>query len=130
MIHRRIVVLGGSGFVGRHVVSRLANLEREVVVPTRVQERGKALTMLPRVEIVQLDVRDAAAVETVARGADAVINLIGLLNETRRESFDEVHVKATETAIAACKSNGIRRLIHMSALNADPKGPSAYLRTK
>ena len=130
MKHNKIVVLGGSGFVGRHVVSALVSQEREVVVPTRVREHAKPLFLLPRVQIPEVDVRDAVALAAAIRGADAVINLVGILHGTRRASFTDIHVGVTAAAIEACRGNGISRLIQMSALNADPGGPSAYLRSK
>jgi len=99
--HRRIVVLGGSGFVGRHIVSQLVNRDREVVVTTRRLERAKQLAMLPRVEVAEMDVRDPAAVASVTRGADAVINLVGILNESRGMSFRDIHVGVTRAAIDA-----------------------------
>ena len=130
MKHNRIVVLGGSGFVGRHVVNALAAMGREVVVPTRAREHAKALFLLPGVQIPELNVRDSAALADVMREADAVINLVGILNETRGASFKDVHIGVTEAAIHACRTNGIRRLIHMSSLNAATDAPSAYLRSK
>jgi NADH dehydrogenase len=127
---RRIVVLGGSGFVGRHLVNELAAREREVIVATRARDNAKALFMLPRVDIREVDVRDPTALTAISRGADAIINLVGILSESRGASFEEIHVGVTDAAIRACRSNGIARLLQMSALNADPNGPSAYLRTK
>ena len=126
----RIVVLGGSGFVGRHLVNALVARERDVVVATRAREHAKSLFMLPRVEIVETNVRDATALARITRGADAVVNLVGVLNESRGATFDDIHVSVTDAAIRACRSNGVRRFLQMSSLNADPKGPSAYLRSK
>jgi NADH dehydrogenase len=128
--HRRIVVLGGSGFIGRHLVAALATREAEVVVVARARDHAKHLFLLPRVEIVEADARDATDVAVAARGADALINLVGILHPARGMSFDDVHVGVAEAAIRACRSNRIGRLLHMSALNADPGGPSAYLRSK
>lgn len=130
MKHRRIVVLGGSGFIGRHLVAALATREAEVVVVARARDHAKHLFLLPRVEIVEADARDATDVAVAARGADALINLVGILHPARGMSFDDVHVGVAEAAIRACRSNRIGRLLHMSALNADPGGPSAYLRSK
>ena len=130
MKHTRIAVLGGSGFVGRHVVNALVNQDREVIVPARAREHAKHLFLLPRVQIPEVNVRDAAALAAAIHGADAVINLIGVLRESPRASFTQMHVGVAEAAIEACRQNGIRRLIQMSALNADPGGPSAYLRSK
>ena len=130
MKRARIAVLGGTGFVGRHVVNALVNQDREVTVPSRAREHAKPLFLLPRVQVPEVDVRDAAALAAAIRGADAVINLIGVLHESPRASFTRMHVGVAEAAIEACRQNGIRRLIQMSALNADPGGPSAYLRSK
>ena len=124
MRYSRIAVLGGAGFVGRHVVNRLASDERDAIVPTRAREHAKSLFLLPRVQIVEAAVRDPAALSRAIRGADAVINLVGILHPARRASFDDIHVGVAEAAIEACRALGIRRLIHMSALNADPAGPS------
>jgi NADH dehydrogenase len=126
----RIVVLGGSGFVGRHLVNELAGRGREVVVATRAREHAKALFLLPRVEIVETDVRDTTALTRITRGADAIVNLVGILNQTRGASFNDLHVGVTDSAIRACRNSGVSRLLHMSSLNADPNGPSAYLRSK
>jgi len=128
--HRRIVVLGGSGFVGRHLVNALAVQGLEVVVATRAREHAKPLYMLPGVEVREVDVRDATALTTVARGADAMIHLVGILNESGGASFAQIHSGVVDAAIRACRTNGIRRLLHMSALNADLKAPSAYLKSK
>ena len=130
MKHTRIAVLGGSGFVGRHVVNALVNQDREVIVPARAREHAKHLFLLPRVQIPEVNVRDAAALAAAIHGADAVINLIGVLRESPRAGFTQMHVGVAEAAIEACRQNGIRRLIQMSALNADPGGPSPYLRSK
>ncbi|MEP7084634.1 MAG: NAD(P)H-binding protein, partial [Betaproteobacteria bacterium] len=122
MKHLRIAILGGSGFVGRHVISRLATGERDAIVPTRAREHAKSLFLLPRVQIVETDIRDVAALTRAIRGADAVINLVGVLHPTRRASFDDMHVGVAVAAIEACRANGIRRLLQMSALNADLSG--------
>jgi NADH dehydrogenase len=126
----RIVVLGGSGFVGRALCARLAALGHDLVVPTRSRERARPLILLPTVEVVERDVHDPAALAATVRGADAVVNLVGILNEVGRDTFDRVHVELTRNVVAACEAARVPRLLHMSALNADPAGPSMYLRSK
>ena len=130
MSAERILVLGGSGFVGRHVVALLAAKGRSVVVPTRSRERAKHLILLPTVEVLQADVHDPVTLERLAAGSSAMINLVGILNERRRGDFDRAHVELARKAAAACRVAGVPRLLHMSALNADPSGPSRYLASK
>ena len=130
MATRTVLVIGGSGFVGRHVVNRLVAAGHRVVVPTRRREYARALILLPTVDVLEADVHDPSTVARLARGTDAVINLVGILNEKGGETFPQVHFELTRGIIAACKSAGVRRLVHMSALNADPAAPSRYLRTK
>lgn len=125
-----IVVLGGTGFVGRHLVSQLVAEGNRVVVPTRSRERGRHLILLPTVDLIESDVHDPAALAALVRGAAAAINLVGILNESRPGEFDRVHVELPRKLIAACRDSGVSRLLHMSALNADPQGPSRYLRSK
>lgn len=130
MSNATIVVLGGSGFVGRHVVSRLVAAGNRVVAPTRSRERARHLILLPTVDVVECDVHDPATLAGLLRGASAAINLVGILNETRPGDFDRVHVELPRKLIAGCSDAGVTRLLHMSALNADPQGPSRYLRSK
>jgi uncharacterized protein YbjT (DUF2867 family) len=126
----RILVLGGSGFVGRHVVARLVAAGWNVVVPTRYRERAKHLILLPTVDVVEADIHDPLALEQLAAGADAAINLVGILNETRRGDFERAHVELPRKLVAACRAARVPRLLHMSALNAGATAPSRYLRSK
>jgi NADH dehydrogenase len=126
----RVLVLGGSGFVGRHVVARLVAEGWSVLVPTRSRERARHLILLPTVEVLQADIQDPVVLERFAAGSTAVINLVGILNEARRGDFDRAHVELARKTVAACRVVGVRRLLHMSALNADPSGPSRYLASK
>ncbi|NDP43795.1 MAG: complex I NDUFA9 subunit family protein [Aromatoleum sp.] len=130
MAARSVLVVGGSGFVGRHIVNRLAAAGHRIVVPTRRRDNARALILLPTVDVVDADVNDAATLLRLARGMDAVINLVGILNEKGGETFAQAHLEVTKNVIAACNGAAVRRLVHMSALNADPEGPSRYLRTK
>lgn len=125
-----ICVLGGTGFVGGHLVRRLFNAGRKVKVLTRYRERHRELLVMPTVELVEADVRDTAVLEREFAGMDAVVNLIGILNGSEA-AFRAVHAELPARVAAACKTAGVKRLLHMSALNADPvDGPSLYLRSK
>jgi NADH dehydrogenase len=125
--HENILVVGGSGFVGRHLVAALAARGASVVVPTRRRERAKQLILLPTVDVVEADVRDARALARLAAGCDAAVNLAGILHGP---DFKLAHVELAQAVVNACRIAGIRRLLHMSALGADPAAPSAYLRSK
>jgi uncharacterized protein YbjT (DUF2867 family) len=125
-----ILVLGGGGFVGRHLVGQLAAAGRSVVVPTRKRERAKHLILLPTVAVVEADIHDQQTLSRLMGSAAAVVNLVGILHEARRGDFDRAHVKLARKVVAACRAAGIARLLHMSALNADPESPSRYLASK
>ncbi|MEP7061780.1 MAG: complex I NDUFA9 subunit family protein [Betaproteobacteria bacterium] len=129
-----IVVAGGSGFVGREIVARLTAYGHRVIVPTRRREAARDLILLPTVDVVECDITEPATLARMLRGADAMINLIGVLNESNREShrnsFARVHVDFARDAVAACRAQRVVRYLQMSALNADAAGPSKYLRSK
>lgn len=127
---RDICVLGGTGFVGRRLVAHLANSGYRVKVLTRHRERHKGLLMAPQVTLVETDVRDPERLQAEFTGCQAVINLVGILNGSEAE-FRAAHAELPARVAQACRQAGVRRLLHMSALNADPvNGPSIYLRTK
>jgi NADH dehydrogenase len=127
----RVCLVGGSGFVGRHVAERLAARGTRVIIPTRNRERAKAdLIVLPSVELVTADVNDPGQLAELASGCDAMVNLVGILHESRPGGFRRAHLTLTEQALDVCRRLGIGRYLHMSALGADPGGPSEYLRTK
>ena len=130
MAAQRIVVLGGSGFVGGHLCARLAAAGHELVVPTRSRERSRRLILLPTIDVVETDIHEPAKLDAVVRGADAVVNLVGILNPWGRYSFERVHVELARNVVAACRAGGVPRLMHMSALNAASDGPSDYLKSK
>ncbi len=137
----RVLVVGGSGFVGRHLVAALAAAGAEVTVPTRRRERAKHLILLPTVEAVEADIGDSKALARLAAGHDALINLVGVLHSRRGlrsergpydygPDFARAHVELPHAAVAACRAAGVRRLLHMSALGAARDAPSEYLRSK
>ena len=121
-----VLVLGGSGFVGRHLVAALAANGIRVTVPSRHRERAKHLLPLPTVDVVETDIMAPGALEAHAGGRQAVINLVGILHG----DFERVHAELPRRVVAACRARGVGRLLHMSALGASPGAPSEYLRTK
>ncbi|HVN36438.1 MAG TPA: complex I NDUFA9 subunit family protein [Casimicrobiaceae bacterium] len=125
-----VLVVGGSGFVGRHVVNRLVEDGHKVVVPTRRQLNANEIKLLPTVNIVEVDINRLGELQRLVERATAVINLVGILNESGPNTFVRAHVELPRALVAACGAGRVRRLVHMSALNADPAGPSRYLRTK
>jgi uncharacterized protein YbjT (DUF2867 family) len=127
---RRVLVLGGSGFVGRHLVARLVAGGHRVVVPTRRREAARHLILLPTVDVVEVDIHDPPALARLVADADVVVNLVGLLNESGRATFARAHVELARKVVDACRAAEVATLVHMSALGADPAGPSRYLRTK
>lgn len=137
---RTVCVFGGSGFVGQHVVHQLHDAGYTVRVPTRHRERAKELIVLPSVDVVEANVHDPLELSKLLAGVDAAINLVGILNEehvgrvdkpsARRGDFHEAHVELPRKILHACAEHGIRRLLHMSALNADATARSGYLRSK
>lgn len=128
----RLCILGGTGFVGRGLSARLVAAGHEVLVPTRHYERHRDLTVLPTLKLVAGDVHDLEFLLHCCEARDAVINLVGILNEKGRSGrgFARAHAELPEKLVAACRAARVRRLLHMSALNASLNAPSHYLRTK
>ena len=127
---KKICVLGGSGFVGSSVVAKLDQAGYMVSVLTRRRDSAKHLFLLPNVSVVECDVQDDQALTAALKGADAVINLIGILHQSRRASFDKVHHQLPARLAKICMTLGIRRLVQMSSLQALKSAPSEYLRSK
>ena len=127
----KIVVLGGTGFVGSHLVPRLQRDGHTITVLSRNRERRRELGVLPQVNVVSADVYDRTALAAQLIGADAAINLVGILNERGSDGrgFHKTHVELAETLIAACAAAGVPRLLQMSALRAG-EGESFYLKTR
>ena len=129
MTAQRIVILGGTGFVGSYLVPRLVADGHRVVLLSRNRERHRALAVLPGVSIRSADVYDDAVLWRHCDGADAVINLIGILNANGPYTFQRVHVELTRRLIDVCTTVGVRRLHQMSSLKAG-QGASHYLKTR
>jgi NADH dehydrogenase len=127
-----VCVLGGSGFIGRHLCHALAAAGYRVRVATRDRERAKEqLILLPTVDVSAVDIHDPGQLAAFVGGADAVINGVGVLHDGRGgRGFQAAHVELARKVVAACRSRGVGRLLHMSSLGSARDGPSRYLRSK
>lgn len=135
-----VCVIGGGGFVGHHLTALLAKQGWRVIIPTRRPASIKDLAVLPNVEVVEANVHDPVVLKRLLHGVSTVINLAGLLHETaagqmdtlrlQRGSFHYAHVELPRKIVQACFAADVPRLIHMSALGADPVSHSAYQRSK
>ncbi len=130
---RLATVFGGSGFVGRHVVRALARRGYRIRAAVRrpdlaghLQPMGVVGQVLP----VQTNLRYPQSIAPVIEGADTVINAVGILAPTGKQSFDAVHVKGAREVARAARAAGVQRLIHISAIGADRNGAAAYARSK
>lgn len=126
---QRVLILGGSGFVGRHIVERLQRQGVAMTVPTRRLTNARHLWHQPKVEAVVADVFDAPTLARLVGEHDAVINLVAILHGSKSE-FERVHVELPRRIAEACAQAGGRRLVHISALGASADGPSGYQRSK
>ncbi len=130
MTIRTVCLLGGSGFLGRHVAHRLSAAGIEVRIPTRNRELAKdTLITLPTSEVIAGDIHDTNFLRRALTGVDAVVNLVGVLHDGRG-GFQRNHVDLPARVVSLCREAGVERLVHISALGAAPDAPSAYLRSK
>lgn len=131
---KRIVLIGGSGFIGSAIANRLSGAGIEVVIPTRRRSRCAHLLLLPTAEVVEADIHDTDTLARLFAGADAVINTVGVLHSRPGTPFGpdfaRAHVELPQKVVAACRAAGVPRLVHISALGADAAGPSEYQRSK
>lgn len=130
---KKVLVLGGSGFVGTQVCAQLAAQGWQVTVPSRNRSNAQHLQALPRLTLLQTDVHDEAALASAVMGQDAVVNLVAILHGTQA-AFNEVHVKLPQKLARTCLAARVRQLVHVSALGVDARqplrAPSMYLRSK
>jgi len=125
----RVLVTGGTGFVGTHVVNGLLRRGHSVAVLARRPEKTRNRYNRP-VEPVAGDVLHPASLASAFAGRDAVIHLVGIIHEKGDQTFDRMHRAAAESVVEAAVSAGVRRLVHMSAMGSFPDSPSEYGRTK
>ena len=125
----RVLVLGGSGFVGRHVCEQLARLGWQITVPTRRAVHAASVQSLPGLTVIEASVHQEDDLVRLMPGHDAVVNLVAVLHGSE-ERFESVHVALPGKIANAMKKAGVKRLVHVSALGADLQGPSMYQRSK
>ncbi len=125
----KVLVTGGTGFVGTHLVNRLLHEGHEVSVLARDPRKTRNRYNRP-VEAVPGDVLDRASLEAAARGRAALVHLVGIIHEKGPQTFDRMHREATENAVAAAEAAGVQRYLHMSAMGSAEDAPSEYARTK
>lgn len=128
---QKLCVLGGTGFVGQHLVARLANQGHHIKILSRHPQRHRHISLMPNTELIGADVHDLNMLLKYFSGCDAIINLVGILHEQGTQHFKTVHAELPGKVIEACRTTGVKRLLHMSALHANAaSGPSQYLLTK
>lgn len=128
---RRVLVLGGTGFVGARLLHCLGPQVEQLRVLTRNRAAHRHIALLPKVELSNADVYDPMALRHACTGMDAVINLVGILNAPGRsgQGFERAHVELTTRLVVAAEATGVSRLLQMSSLGAG-KGESHYLRSR
>ena len=128
---RNILLLGGSGFIGKQLAYALANQGWQVTVQSRRPHRHRALLVHPNIRLLEASVTDADNLRQLCADQQAIINLVGILHERRKGDFRRIHIDFIKEVVEACSESGIKRLLHVSALGADQAtGSSLYLRSK
>lgn len=125
----KVLVLGGTGFVGQHVCEKLNRLQCRVTVATRRLDNARHLQMLPLVDVVEINAHDSMSLAPLLAGHDAVVNLIGILHGSEA-AFEKAHVQLPLELARACEASGLRRIVHVSALGASLDSASMYQRSK
>lgn len=128
-----VTIFGGSGFIGAQAVRQLAKRGWRVRVAVRAPTTANELLPLGdvgQIQLVRCDIGDPASVAAALRGADAAVNLVGVLYESPGRSFDKVHVEGARNIAQAARAAGVTRLVQMSSIGADADSPAAYARSK
>ena len=124
-----VLLLGGTGFIGRHVCEKLHRQGWRITVPTRRARNAASVQHLPRVTVIEANVHDPAQLLGLLHGHDAVVNLVAILHGTE-DAFERTHVELPLSLAEACAAEGVRRMVHVSALGVSLDGPSRYQRSK
>ncbi len=131
----RILVIGGTGFVGQNLVTRLSSCGHQIVVPIRNYKKSRDLRVLPSVSLTESDINDNLILEQLISECEVVVNLVGIINSRRNKwpynaEFHKYHVELPRRIANACRQHNVTRLLHFSALGANSDGPSMYFRSK
>ena len=127
---QQVTVFGGSGFIGRHLVEHLARTGASVRIAVRHPSQTAEPPRLARIQHVTADLLDDAAVQAAIQGADTVINLVGILSQTGRQTFTAIHENGAHRVAAIARRLGVRQLVHISALGASRTAPALADRSK
>jgi NADH dehydrogenase len=128
-----VTVIGGSGFIGRYVVEKLAHHGCLIRVAVRRPERAlflKTSGEIGQITPLPVNIRDPQSIAAVVSGAQAVINLVGILYQSGPQRFDAVQAEGAGHVARAAQAAGVEKLVHLSAIGADPASPAAYARSK
>ena len=126
---KKILVLGGTGFVGRHLCEKLSRHGYRITVPTRRCSNAQLVQSLPMLDVLEVNIHDPVALAALVTGHDAVVNLIAILHGDEA-SFEHAHVEFPKKLAAACQHACVKRVVHISALGAATDAPSMYQRSK
>ena len=126
---KKVLILGGTGFVGRHLCEKLAELPCRVTVVTRRRSNAQHLQMLPMLDIAELASMEGASLMPLLAAHDAVVNLVAILHGNEA-AFEKAHVQLPLELARACDAAGQRRIVHISALGASVDSASMYQRSK
>jgi len=128
-----VTVIGGAGFIGRYVVERLARFGCQIRVGTRRPDRALFLKTSGDIGLITplgVNIRDPHSINAIIHGADAVINLVGILAEHGPQRFQAVQAEGAAHVARAAAAAGVKHLVHVSAIGADPQSAAAYARSK
>ena len=128
-----VTIFGGSGFIGRHLVRSLASKGALIRIAVRNPNKAKFLQPLGdvgQITFVKSNIIDRESVSQIVKDSDHVINLVGTFSNKGKENFDSIHVQSPRNISLACKTYGIKSLIHVSSIGVDQKSPSQYFKSK
>ena len=133
MIDKLVTIFGGSGFIGRHLVKKLANKGFRIRVAVRNPHLAGFLKIpgkVGQIELHQSNIRDKESIDRVIQGSDIVVNLVGIISETSNQKFNNLHISGIDQISKLAKKNNVRKLIHLSAIGANINSSSRYAFTK